>query len=92
MASFSFSSLEQVLFVFGVYVLVAIGWAILWHSVSQKVDSDGRKRYSSFWRWWIGRDNSSTICVFLNGLVLFFFFYNMLRLICTILYGYCPAE
>lgn len=92
MASFAFSSLGQVLLMIGVYVLVAICWAILWHSVSQETDFDGRKRYSSFWRWWIGRDNPSTICVSLNLLVLFFFCYSMFRLICTILYGYCPVE
>ena len=92
MARFAFASQTAMLWIIIGYAAIIAAWAILWHFVSKETDSDGRKRYSSFWRWWIGKDNSSTVSAFLNLFALFFFCWNVFRIICTILYGYCPVE
>lgn len=90
MASFSFASIQSLVAMFAFYIVLAIAWAVLWHFVQQEKTRDGKKRYSNFWNWWLGKENPSTPSMVLNWMVVILFFFNVFRLICTLIFGFAP--
>lgn len=92
MAQCAFSAPSALILTVGLYIFLGFAWGILWHFSKEAVSPTGRKRFSNFWRWWLGPDNPSLISCILNWVVLGFFIFNLFRIICTIIYGFCPAE
>ena len=90
MASFAFASIQSLVAMFAFYIVLAIAWAVLWHFVKQEKTHDGKKRYSNFLNWWLGKENPSAASMALNWVVVLLFFFNIFRLICTLIFGFTP--
>ena len=90
MVIFTFASIQLLVATFASYIVLAIAWAVLWHFVKQEKTCDGKRRYSNFWNWWLSTENPSKLSMVLNWMVVMLFFFNVFRLICTLIFGFAP--
>lgn len=88
MAQFAFATPMAFGYIVILYATLIAAWIWLWRTFKNDTNPDGRKRYSGFWRWWLGNENPSVYGCIMNWMALIMFFYNMFRLACTIIYGY----
>lgn len=90
MAHLAFSSPGSLIYNIGWYLFLSLIWWINWHyRFSEETDSNGHKRFPSFWSWWLTDNNDfSIIWPISNWVVLLCGIYAFLRVNVTIIYGF----
>lgn len=93
MAQFAFTqaNLPFEILYFACTIIIAFGWWILWKTrIVNTSSSNGKRKYTSFWRWWFCDIN--LFSRFGNIFVFVVLLYNIFRLICTLIFGFAPTE
>ena len=89
MSRFSFTSLRECLATVSIFGVISLIWLFIWLGIKDDTYPDGRKRYTSFWNYWLGPENGSDVRRLMNWLTFFVgYSYTFFRLCCTIFHGY----